>query len=95
MNLWPGTKDLAQKIHNNPSIYKYLPASHINHPELVLKVLKEIENPIAFMELMLGDTWENLKSSPDFLKAFALEDGEAIMECVSTVALAVQAGYIE
>ena len=52
---------------NDPATYRFLPPYLINNPQEVTKVLGEINQPKAFIEVLTGEAWEDLRKSKKFL----------------------------
>lgn len=94
-NLWKATSELAKKMSENPAAYRFLPAYLINNPQEVARALDEIANPIAFIEVLTGEAWEDLCRSAVFLEAFGGLGSEVKAEgskeaAIATVMLALQ-----
>jgi hypothetical protein len=70
-NLWKATGALAQKMLKDPVKYRFLPALLANHPQEVARVLGELKDPEAFLELLTGERIEDMRKSPDFMGAFS------------------------
>ncbi len=73
-NLWKATAPLATKMTTDPGSYKYLPAVLINHPSEVDRVLQEINEPDPFVEVLTGESMEDLEKFPTLLAAFSIFD---------------------
>lgn len=89
-NLWKATANLARKMSKDPAIYMYLPPYLINNPQQVEKVLSEINDPIAFIEILTGEAWEDLQKSEGFLSAFSTQENTGAEGAVASVMLALQ-----
>lgn len=93
-NLWKATSALASKMSANQATYRFLPPYLINHPTEVDRVLGEIKSPVAFLEVLTGESWEDLQKSPEFLEAFVgvePREGQSIAAAViETIMLALQ-----
>ncbi len=89
-NLWKATGNLAKKMLENPSKYRFLPAILINNPELVSKTLMEITDPKAFQEVLVGESWEDMTASDIFLGGFSLTEDKNAEGCVATLMLCLQ-----
>ncbi|OGG58459.1 hypothetical protein A2853_02060 [Candidatus Kaiserbacteria bacterium RIFCSPHIGHO2_01_FULL_55_17] len=75
-NLWKATGPLASKMAQDPATYRFLPALLINHPQEVERVLGEINEPIPFLEVLVGECMEDLRYSKTFLGAFSFVSKE-------------------
>lgn len=74
-DLWKATCALARKMEQDPKKYGYLPAHLVNQPEVVAKaLLRDIENPEAWLEVLVGETVEDMLRSEAFLEAFSTID---------------------
>ncbi|MCK9186519.1 hypothetical protein M0P48_03710 [Candidatus Gracilibacteria bacterium] len=71
MNLWKATGPLARKMLDDTVRYRFLPALLANHPQEVARVLGELKDPEAFLELLTGECMEDMRRSPKFLGAFS------------------------
>lgn len=96
-NLWQATANLADKMTKSPGVYRHLPPILINNAEQVDRVLAEISDPIAFMEILIGEAMEDMRTAPEFFKAFATfdvnEDGnDAVEKAIASVMIALQKG---
>lgn len=98
-NLWKATGPLATKMLTYPARYKFLPALLANHSQEVARILSELDDPEAFLELLTGETMEQLRKSETFLGAFSTvkeKDGKpedvsrTIKDAIYSVALALQ-----
>lgn len=74
-NLWRATGALAAKMQHSPVAYRFLPALLINHAQEVSRVLGEIAEPEPFIEVLVGERIEDMRSSPRFLSAFSIVRG--------------------
>lgn len=89
--LWRATGTLAAKMAKSPADYCHLPAILVNNPEQVTKVLHEITDPVAFLEVLVGEAWEDMVTCQSFLAAFCLEDGEPNeRDCIASVMICLQ-----
>jgi len=71
-DLWKATCALAQKMERDQKKYGYLPAHLVNQPEVVAKaLLRDIEDPEAWLEVLVGETIEDMLKSESFLEAFS------------------------
>ncbi|MFA6305474.1 MAG: hypothetical protein WC651_01960 [Candidatus Gracilibacteria bacterium] len=70
-NLWKATGPLAEKMLADTVKYRFLPALLANHPQEVARVLGELKDPEAFLELLTGECMEDMRKSPKFLGAFS------------------------
>jgi hypothetical protein len=68
--LWLATRNLSLEMTESPQMYERLPGQLANHPVEVEKVLQQTGNARAFITLLIGEAWQDLQTSPDFLKAF-------------------------
>lgn len=97
-NLWQATAALARKMRDDPARYRFLPAILINHPQEVTRVLNEINDATAFIEVLVGEAIDDLRRSPTFLGAFstvARRNGTVIRtipEALYSVHLALKRG---
>lgn len=96
-NLWNATASLAKKMGDIPANYRFLQASLINNPDEVARRLTEINHPIAYLEVLTGEAWEDMCRSDEFLKAFvALSEATTptnVQEAVvATIKLALSRG---
>ena len=62
--------NLYIKMLNNPDRYGSLRAESINDPKAVMSLLQHIDDPSAILEVIIGETIEDMAKCPDFLKAF-------------------------
>jgi len=89
--LWRATGTLAGKMMQAPADYGHLPAILVNNPEQVDKVLNQIADPVAFLEVLVGEAWEDMMRSEKFLSAFALnEEGLNQRGCLASVMICLQ-----
>ncbi len=88
LNLWKATAKLRGKIEANPARYKFLPGDLANNPQLVGQILRNVEDPIAFIELMTGEAIEDM--TEEFLNGFSTTDHKGIEGAVHAVMLALQ-----
>ncbi len=70
-HLWKATGPLAGKMQADPKKYLFLPALLANHEQEVVRVLGEISEPEAFLEVLIGERIEDIRTSPAFLGAFS------------------------
>jgi len=70
MNLWKATRSLASKMSEESARYGYLQPYNVNDPRLVEKALSEITDPYAWIEVLVGEAWEDICQCPELLKAF-------------------------
>lgn len=77
-NLWKATASLARKMQMTPASYRYLPAVLINHPSEVDRVLNEINEPEPFLEVLVGESYEDMKLFPVLIGALSIlkRDGD-------------------
>ena len=74
-DLWKGTAALSQKMKADPKKYGYLPWQLVNQPEVVSKALQQdIEDPEAWIEILVGETMEDMEKSDSFLQVFSTTD---------------------
>ncbi|EKE10867.1 MAG: hypothetical protein ACD_15C00190G0002 [uncultured bacterium] len=77
-NFWKATVNLASKMQANPSAYQFLPALLINYPKEVERVLGVVQDPIPFLEILIGEAYEDILELPKLIEAFSLieRDGD-------------------
>lgn len=89
--LWRATGNLAAKMAKSPGDYSHLPAILVNNAEQVAKVLREINDPMAFVEVLVGESWDDMVRCPEFLAAFCLEEDEpGSRGCLASVMICLQ-----
>lgn len=71
-NLWKATANLAAKMQLNPALYRFLPPVLINYVSEVERVLSEINEPIAFLEILIGERYEDMLQFPKLIEAFSI-----------------------
>lgn len=71
-NLWKATGSLAKKMQTNQAAYRYLPPLLINYATEVARVLGEINEPEPFIEVLTGETLEDMRQSTVFLGSMSL-----------------------
>lgn len=92
VNLWKATANLAERMRKNPVDYCYLPPMLINNPELVERTLNEIRNPYAFLEVLTGESWQDMCKCSEFLRGFSTYSNlDAEEGCIATIAIALPA----
>ncbi len=90
-NLWKATGPLAAKMQKNPAAYRFLPALLINHPQEVARVLGELREAEPFVEVLTGERFEDLRTSPVFLGAFSIveDDGGTVSRTVANAIFSI------
>lgn len=89
--LWRATGNLATKMAKFPGDYCHLPAILVNNAEQVEKVLREINDPMAFVEVLVGEAWDDMIKCPEFLAAFCLDEDEpGPRGCLASVMICLQ-----
>jgi hypothetical protein len=89
-NLWKATGPLAVQMLRDPARYCYLPAILINNAEQVAKKLSEIADPIAVLEVLVGEAFEDMAKSPKFLGAFSTTDKKNAEGAIASIMLCLQ-----
>jgi len=72
VNLWKATGTLAKKMQDDPAAYRYLPPLLINYPTEVARVLGKINDPEPFLEVLTGESFDDMRRSPKFLGSMSL-----------------------
>ena len=77
-NLWKATAPLAAKMQSKAAAYRFLPAVPINHPSEVERVLNEINEPEPFLEVLVGESYQDMLNFPELIGALStiVRDGE-------------------
>ena len=70
-NLWKATSGLALKMQKKPSTYHYLPSILINYSAEVTRVLSQISEPIPFIEILVGEAYEDMEKFPHLIAAMS------------------------
>ena len=92
-NLWKACGDLYHKMHvayeGHSSEFERLPGGEVNTGELIARALRTTRSPKSFIQLLVGDTIENM---PDwFLAIFSRYDDRQNREgCIATLMIAIQ-----
>jgi hypothetical protein len=85
------TRTLANKMTLNPAAYAYLAPLNINHAAEVSRALGQIKQPIPFLEVLVGEAFEDMQWSQKFLSAWCLLDiKDAVENCVASIMLCLQ-----
>jgi len=87
---WKATRLLAEKIQENPLVYQGLQALTVNQPQHVGLVLNRIPDAIPFIEVLIGERFEELRTCPPLLLAFIVTGTRTITNALWNVGLMLQ-----